>query len=84
MTAHRTSPRPCWHCFAPNDAATGADHDEAPTDGDVTLCIECGEWGIFEGESVRKPTDDEYVEIVDNPITARMRAAWLHVTEKKQ
>lgn len=57
----------------------------APTDGDLTLCIVCGEWAFFDRKSeggLRKPTDAEYVTIGETPILRKMRKAWVEMMAK--
>lgn len=54
--------------------------EPAPVPGDYSLCFTCGEWCVFTDDlGLRKPTDAEYQEIVDDPQTAQIRQAWLIV-----
>ena len=70
----------CWRCNRKHTAATGAfDTEAVPKDGDITLCIRCGEWSIFESSDpsgIRKPTDEEFIEIGQNKACSRLRYAW--------
>jgi hypothetical protein len=53
---------------------------QAPDNGDIGLCIRCGEWIIYEGRlatGMRRPTFDEYQDIIANPVASDLRAAWL-------
>jgi hypothetical protein len=54
---------------------------QLPEDGDIGLCLHCLEWMIFDSRlehMTRKPTTEEYEEIVADPVTtALLRAAWL-------
>jgi len=62
------------------DAESFDDPTARPVDGDYSICIGCGEWGVFEGSAaggLRKPTDAEYGEIVATPEMTRMRHAWV-------
>lgn len=71
----------CPFCGKLCDRHEGVDDPTAaPADDDFSLCIGCGEWGVFQASApggLRKPTDDEYVELVAAPEMARMRRAWV-------
>lgn len=57
----------------------------APDDGDLTLCIVCGEWAFFDAGApggLRKPTDAEYVTIADSPMLRKMRKAWVETMKR--
>lgn len=77
MKDFRIPNRRCPWCDALVDAATPINSNEAPTPGDLMLCISCGEWAI-EGEAhtLVKPTDDELREIGTNEDCQRARRAW--------
>ena len=71
-------PAHCAFCQYAVEAASAVDGQQAPGPGDITLCIYCGEWNIFTRRGrLRKPTDDEQVEIVANLIARKLRVAWL-------
>jgi hypothetical protein len=71
-------PARCAFCQHAVEAASAVDGQQAPAPGDITLCIQCGEWNIFTRRGrLRKPTGDEYVGIVANPTTSKLRMAWL-------
>jgi hypothetical protein len=54
--------------------------DTTPKPGDVTLCLFCGEWCVFDVHlMLRKPTDDELVEIGLDPDFRVARQAWFFV-----
>jgi hypothetical protein len=75
----------CPFCAARHDLATGISGNSAPHDGDLTLCIVCGEWAMFESAApggMRKPTDAEYEKINDMPITRAARRAWLETNKR--
>lgn len=58
---HKTPESPCPYCGYVLDAATGGG---VPEPGDVTICIQCIEFGVLdENLKVRKPTADELKEI---------------------
>ena len=73
----------CPFCDKLCDMAEGVfDRAAVPADGDFSMCIGCGEWAVFSASApggFRKPTDDEYVDIVADPEMARMRRAWVLV-----
>lgn len=77
---HKLPKSACPFCAHELDTAAAIDDRHTPAPGDLTLCINCGEWLVFgEGMSLQKPTDEEYVEIAANPGTDLVRRAWLSV-----
>lgn len=64
----------CPHCGVAHECATGLDNNNRPTDGSISICIECAGVGIFEkeGTAVRAPTDDELTAIMAEPKTTRI------------
>lgn len=75
----------CPHCGAKVDAASQIGGEDAPRAGDVSLCVYCGEWNIFnEDMSIRKPTVDEYVEFGTAPEVKRVREAWVRMMENRK
>lgn len=69
----------CPFCHYRCDAATPVEGDfDEPKDGDLSICIKCGEWVVFADDvtSVRKPTDDEYLEIGSDRFYGTIRVAW--------
>lgn len=70
----------CPFCHYRCDAATSVnvEGEDEPEDGDLSICIKCGEWIVFADNvtGVRKPTDDEYLEIGSDRFYASVRAAW--------
>ena len=79
----------CPFCGALNDAATAAFRSgQAPQSGDVSICAYCQEAGIFAKDEhgytiVRKPTAQEWVQIVTNPqvIQAQIAIASLNLSK---
>jgi len=72
----------CWACGTELDMATGVLEAEGkkPKDNDVSFCIRCGEWGVFDTSHVtgqRKPTEAEYDEIGTDPQCRKVRSAWM-------
>lgn len=72
---HRTPLMACPYCAKVLDADP---HDRtAPGNGDITLCVGCGEWCIFTNNlTLRKPTDEEQLEIGHDPHCIIARRAW--------
>ncbi|CAJ5618854.1 Uncharacterised protein [Burkholderia pseudomallei] len=72
----------CPHCGAHNDrhsAVTEPGEAPAPpSDGDVSICISCGELAIFDMHErcLRFPTIDEANALEGNPDLQLCRAAW--------
>ena len=71
--------RTCWMCksYKPEPTVGVGDGPNQPGDGDLTLCISCGEWNVFEGDGLRQPTDEEYDEVRANPFCETIRQHWL-------
>lgn len=70
------NPTKCTHCGHLHDAADNLDDPELrPSDGDVSICLECGAISLFvvadDGTlSLRKPTDEEHAELSNHPEVA--------------
>jgi len=59
-------------------AASGAAHGPKPMD--FSLCMDCGEWGIFDHKlDLRKPTSDEYDYIASSDVLRKARQSWVEV-----
>ena len=85
MSRHRSR---CWNCgYDCTDAtATSWDDQIKPTDGDLSLCIKCGEWGVFDRGSengVRPPNWEEFQFIAFDREPRRARAAWVEMDRKR-
>ncbi|MCA1404639.1 hypothetical protein I6F26_10445 [Ensifer sp. IC3342] len=77
----------CPFCGQRYDAASALDGDAIPGNGDLTLCMNCGEWAMFDSGvpgGLRKPTDSEYEVIVANPITGKARKIWQQMKEERR
>ena len=76
----------CWRCGRKHTAATGAfDKSLVPKDGDITLCIRCGEWSVFastDPSGIRRPTIEEFMEIGEDPRCRKLRDAWTKLKRK--
>lgn len=52
---------------------------QIPDDGDIGLCIRCGEWIVYDKirkNGMRKPNHEEYEFIATDKVTTALRAAW--------
>lgn len=75
----------CPWCGARHALATGVSDENPPNDGDITLCVSCGEWAFFEAAAVgglRKPTYAEYEPIAESPMLRAARGAWAETVGK--
>jgi hypothetical protein len=94
----KAEPKPAWpefelkmtcpFCGAGHEVAGIAEADgQHPKDGDASMCIKCGEVGIFafdqEG-NLRQPTIQELNDIADDPGIAKMKKAWKATMELEQ
>ena len=60
----RTPPTPCPQCGAVNDTADGVEHEEAPTPGDISVCMYCAAVTVFTNDlKLRTPTSEEMANI---------------------
>jgi hypothetical protein len=82
-------PNQCPFCGEKHDMASGVAErgktQHTPTDGDLTLCIVCGEWAFFDSKVIgglRKPTDAEYVTIGETAFLRKMRKAWVDMNKR--
>lgn len=67
---------PCWNCREPNDAISDVEGEKKPKAGDVGMCLACGAPGVFtETLAIRRPTDDEMKQILQDPNVLRYLAA---------
>ncbi|MEJ6847493.1 hypothetical protein V3589_14895 [Sinorhizobium fredii] len=77
----------CPFCAQRYDAASAIAGNADPVNGDVTLCMNCGEWSMFDASvpgGLRKPSDSEYEVIVANPITGKARKVWQQMKEGRR
>ncbi len=58
----------CPHCGKQNTEHSSFEEPGArPDDGSLSLCIDCGLWGVFEGAAIRRPSAGERADIEANP-----------------
>lgn len=87
MNTYRFEAHPCPYCGHILDAAGSLEVEapRRPEAGDITLCLDCGEWLTFVDDrgAVRKPTDAELISIGLDPLCGRARAAWMRMKEEE-
>jgi hypothetical protein len=85
MSTHDTLNDSCPFCGKQIDCATNTDDQKTePTPGDFSLCMDCGEWLTFDDHlKVRKPTDEEYLEIAEDKDMRKIRDCWLQTAGSK-
>lgn len=68
----------CPHCNYRVDGATHLkDAKLAPGPGDITMCISCGGWSVFDRRMrLRLPTSEEQLWIDNNPACTGMHTTW--------
>ena len=79
-------PVTCWFCGKANTHASSTDGKRArPGDGDLSFCIGCGTFGIFNQASpggLREPNATEKAEMAQDPKLARLHQSWLEAGRK--
>ena len=70
MTTVRRPSTACPYCSKENDAATpaGTDAEAVPGPGDVSVCFYCGGIAVFTETGLRKPTDAERADLLEDPL----------------
>lgn len=76
----------CPHCGAVHECHSDPlNKDAVPKDGDISVCIDCGEFSIFDlrERCLRLPTDEEMHDLDTNIDVALFRAAWREATRHR-
>jgi hypothetical protein len=76
----------CTTCGKIFDLATATSKTphSIPKEGDYMLCIGCGEWNILTANrQMRKPTEDELIEVGSHPAARELRIAWTMLDDLK-
>jgi hypothetical protein len=77
-------PSTCPHCGYDHDCATGLFSADVPDEGDVSICIRCGQLCWFQRSApggLRKPTKKEKRELLRDDKVIRALAAWRQVKQ---
>jgi hypothetical protein len=69
-------PMICPHCGRYNEAYSGVTTPAGPKPGDVSMCIGCGNWAIFEDDGMRKPNEEEREWLAEEDTCIKVREAW--------
>jgi hypothetical protein len=84
------SPTVCAHCGHQHDRVSGIAEkgvkQEPPQEGDVTICIRCGQWNIFDDGSdggLRKPTAAEARHIDKSKMARQVSKAWRQTNRRR-
>ncbi|RBB38887.1 hypothetical protein DPV79_16025 [Burkholderia reimsis] len=72
----------CPFCGKRNDDHTGVRGHIVPEDGDVSICIGCGQLAVFDHDALRAPTDDESDEFARDAGIQKYLAVWREVVRK--
>lgn len=79
MNSHATWWTVCPFCGQHHDAVTGVGTRGGPSDGDATMCIECGQMCVFDRSvdgGLRRPTDKEQGDLERNGTVKALVDAW--------
>lgn len=76
----------CPHCGYVCDACLSVKNEDArPKEGSISLCINCGEFAMFNADlTLREFTDEEETEIMTDPGIKETRAAWVRMDAERQ
>jgi len=76
----------CPFCGVLHDDATQiAGESAGPAPGDISLCLECGEWSVFTDGVDKRPCNDEELDFIGNDRTCRAaRSAWVMTQEQRK
>lgn len=57
-----------------------------PEPGDLTMCAGCGEWAMYDivPGGLRKPDDEEFLQIGNDPNCRAIRAAWTEFQQARE
>lgn len=69
----------CWNCGKESDRVASPTGGASPKDGDVSFCIYCSEFAIFDSSFVdgaRKPSPIEKDIVDGDPTVQRLRRLW--------
>jgi len=76
----------CWNCGDEQDRIKSLVRESSmPNNGDISMCIQCGEFAIFDNNIVdgtRKPTPTENDMIRTSKVLMMLKVAWLGMREQ--
>jgi hypothetical protein len=82
---HVTPTNKCPHCGHKIDRAMSTDRDEPPTEGSISVCLECVNISTFKADgTLRKPTDDELKRYENRPDVINVRHAIMAIRAEKR
>jgi len=90
VPAHLAFRTQCWNCGEQHDATVDPkdEFQSRPSNGDVTLCFDCGAFAIFDDayeENIRKPTPAENFELKNCKEVQEVAMAWvLHMLSRNK
>jgi hypothetical protein len=58
--------------------------EATPSDGDLTVCFDCGHIMVFAGGRLRNPTDAEMYDIAGDPRIVKLQRVRGRVMEQKR
>lgn len=80
LNSFKLKPDPCPHCGIQHTGAAATAlfgrKPRLPKSGDITFCIDCGSWAIYEPGGRRIPTDSEQEEIERMPHCRDISRLW--------
>jgi hypothetical protein len=76
VMAHQMQVQICVSCGKTLDAATLPEGEDAPSPGDISLCLYCGHLMAYADDlELRNLTDEEMHEVAGDPHILRMQRA---------
>lgn len=67
----------CPHCGKEHDCRSPIDEVEMePEDGDISFCIDCGNFGAFKGTKLVKPNKEQQEFVEADPDCVKMVKVW--------
>ena len=74
----------CPWCAKRNDGVSDTLGTANPQAGDVTMCVSCGGWSIFEDHlTLRRPSEEEWIDISGMDEVKRVSQHWLQISKTK-
>jgi 5-methylcytosine-specific restriction endonuclease McrA len=66
----------CPHCLSEHELVTGADTDDSPGSGDLTVCIRCGNVSIYTPTMAMRALAPSEQHLLRHPSVASAVRAW--------